>query len=428
MFKSTCQPRPSLILPDLNAIARATGLLVRQSAKFTPAAFLQTLLSSVVTGLASLNQLADCLKGHTNQAMSRQSFHERLSQNAIAFLVSVLHEIIKQRIQESATILQHSPIKRILVEDSSFQAMPKNNAATFPAHGNHHGATAGLKVDFTFDLLSGQSYAHTLHVATEQDKAIGKECLTHIQPGDLALRDMGYFSLAEFHYIQEKQAYWLTRMPLNVSAIIEENNSSTSLENTLKHSKHDVIDTEVRVGKESMKCRLIAVRAAPEAALTRRAQRRKTAQECGKTPSPQGLIRDGWHLMLTNLSPTEAKVSQLVAVYRARWAVEIQFRAWKQSLNLNKALRRKSNEHHMQALMLAAMIAHQLGTRAATHLGSTIGRAQMSYEKLYDLLAAHIIKARDLIELSNFAPDSRHIKRDKRNRKSPIVSGILALT
>ena len=42
--------------------------------------------------------------------------------------------------------------------------------------------------------------------------------------------------------------------------------------------------------------------------------------------------------MLTNLSREQADVSQLAAIYRARWAVEIQFRAWKQALNLGKAL------------------------------------------------------------------------------------------
>ena len=53
--------------------------------------------------------------------------------------------------------------------------------------------------------------------------------------------------------------------------------------------------------------------------------------------------------MLTNLGGEQADVSQLSAIYRARWAVEIQFRAWKQALNLDKALNRKSNEHHLQA-------------------------------------------------------------------------------
>ncbi|WP_424315258.1 transposase [Haloferula sp.] len=34
------------------------------------------------------------------------------------------------------------------------------------------------------------------------------------------------------------------------------------------------------------------------------------------------------------LDPTRADVSQLAQIYRARWAIEIQFRAWKQLLNL----------------------------------------------------------------------------------------------
>ena len=71
---------------------------------------------------------------------------------------------------------------------------------------------------------------------------------------------------------------------------------------------------------------------------------------------------------------------------------------------------------------------NQLGTRIAMHIASRIGRATISYEKLYDILAAHLVKARDLTELTNFDPDPRHIKRDNRNRKSPIESGITALT
>ena len=119
-------------------------------------------------------------------------------------------------------------------------------------------------------------------------------------------------------------------------------------------------------------------------------------------------------------------MSQLAAIYRARWAVEIQFRAWKQALNLGKALNRKSNEHHLQARVLAGMIAHQLGMRIAQRIVSTISHERLSYEKLYDLLAVRLIKARDLAELITFDHDLRRVVRYKRTRKSPIKSCILA--
>ena len=108
--------------------------------------------------------------------------------------------------------------------------------------------------------------------------------------------------------------------------------------------------------------------------------------------------------------------------------MEIQFRAWKQSLSLDKALNRRSNEHHMQTLVLAAMIAHQLGMRVAASMTAALGRARLSYEKLYDVLATHLVRARDLDELAAFDPDPRHVRRDKRRRKSPVESGIKALT
>ena len=64
----------------------------------------------------------------------------------------------------------------------------------------------------------------------------------------------------------------------------------------------------------------------------RREKRHKQAAACGKNPYPKGLIRDAWHMMLTNLEKPHMSVNQLAANYRARWAVEIQFRAWKQAL------------------------------------------------------------------------------------------------
>ena len=121
-------------------------------------------------------------------------------------------------------------------------------------------------------------------------------------------------------------------------------------------------------------------------------------------------------------------MSQLTAIYRARRAVEIQFRAWKQALNLGKALNRKSNEHYLQALVLVCMIAHQLGMRIGQRIGSIVGRARLSYKKLYDLLAVRLIKSRDLADFATFDPNLRYITRDKRTRKSPIESGVLAST
>ena len=57
MLKAIPADRSKLSLPDLDLIARETRLVIRKSRKFNADAFLQSLLSSVASGLASLNQI-----------------------------------------------------------------------------------------------------------------------------------------------------------------------------------------------------------------------------------------------------------------------------------------------------------------------------------------------------------------------------------
>ncbi len=424
MSKSIPVDCSELALPDLDVIASETTLVIRKSPKFSPGGFLQSLLSAVATGQGSLNQIAAELKDRVPAAMARQSMHDRFTTKSTAFLVAVICHLMEQRYKPAATALAGTGILRVVIEDASGLGFPKANAETFPAHGNHHGKTAGVKIDLAYDLLSQTIISHSLEAATTQDKTIGKEVIVEIGPGDLVLRDMGYFSLNEFGEIELRGAWWLTRLPLTTGVLLD---NGKALEIRLNSRKQDVLDLEVSVGEVGKKCRLIAVRADGKVARARRDERRKKAEQSGKKPCRKGLIRDGWHLMLTNLKKEEMKISQLVAVYRARWAVEIQFRAWKQALNLNKALNRKSNEHHMQGLVIAGMIAHQLGMKIAGVLIGQVGRAWLSYERLYDILALYLIKLSDFANLVNFSPDLRHISRGKDAAQSPIESGIVAL-
>ena len=414
-----------LILPNLDLIASETELVIRKSRKFTPDGFLQSLLSSVVTGLASLNQIAGNLKDRVDAAMAPQSMHERFTHKSTAFLLATHNALIEQRYALSRPALENSKIKRLVVEDASGVSMPKSNAQTFPAHGNHHGPTAGVKINFAYDLLRGEAISHSLVQATTQDKVIGRELLIEVQKNDFVLRDMGYFILAEFTAIEELGAWWLTRLPLTTNVFLEDGDA---LEKHLSSSKGPTLELGVTVGEEGKAARLVAIRASTQITESRRRERRKKAKEQGKTASQKALIRDGWHLMLTNLPESEASVVQLAEIYRARWAVEIQFRGWKQSLSLEKALNRKSNKHHLEALVLAGMIAHQLGLKMAQLLIGKIGRAKLSDEKLYDLLATLLIKSPSFTLLSDFSPDHRHITRAKRRRKSPVETGLQSLT
>jgi hypothetical protein len=419
--------RPLITLPDFDQIAKETGFFTRDSSKMDASKFVQTLISAAVSGKASYNQIASDLGNKTGNPMSRQAMAERFENDACPSFMTAVHlRIMEAHFQPATATLKGSKIKRLVVEDSSGQAMPKSNAHDFPAHGNGHGQTAGVKIDFAYDFLSGEVLSHTLNRATEQDKTIGKETLVSIRKGDLVLRDMGYFSLSEFTYIEQLGASWLTRLPLSVGVCLE---NGTPLEKLLKKSaKTGVIDRIVEVGSEKTKCRLVAIRAEEKVGNRRRRTRRQEAKKKGKVPCPKGLVRDGWHIMLTNLDGEEFCANQLASIYRVRWGIEIQFRAWKQSTNLEAALNRTTRENHMIVLVLGAMIAHLLGMCIGRIYTSEIGLHRLSFEKLYDVLATHHLQARCCEDILDFRADLRHVSRDKRRREIPFTAGLVALT
>jgi hypothetical protein len=417
--------RSNFTLPDFHQIAIDSGFIVRESPKMVASKFIQAVIGAAISGRGSYNQIAADLGTRTGRPMSRQAMEERFEKTACVNFMTASHEaILEAQLAPVAEVAKCSPVKRIIAEDSSGQALPKSNSEHFPAHGNHHGATAGVKVDFSYDLLAGSVVTHSLHGGTEQDKSIGREAVTTLQNGDLSLRDMGYFCLSEFTYIESVGAYWLTRLPLNVGVCLE---NGKEIEKHLKNAKGNIVDLTVIAGSEGKKCRLVAIRADKQVAEKRKRTRRQEAEKKGKTPSEKGRIRDGWHIMLTNLNSSEFSAIDLASIYRIRWGVEIQFRAWKQSTNLSAALNRKSKENHMTVLLLGAMIAHLLGMAIGRLFAREFGIERLSYEKLFDLLASHHATANCVEDILSFRTDPRHISRDKRCREIPFVLGLEAL-
>lgn len=63
---------------------------------FSPAGFLQSLLRSVASGLASWNQIAGDLKARTHPGMARQSLFQRFDIRSSAFLMAALYDLMQQ--------------------------------------------------------------------------------------------------------------------------------------------------------------------------------------------------------------------------------------------------------------------------------------------------------------------------------------------
>ena len=119
-------------MPNLDLLATQTRLVIRKSSKLSPGGFLQLLLRSVATGMASLNQIAGDLKDRVAAPMLRQSLHERFDIRSTAFLMAVLGDLMAQRFKPAAGALESTAIRRIIIEDASGQVRPSPTRGTFP--------------------------------------------------------------------------------------------------------------------------------------------------------------------------------------------------------------------------------------------------------------------------------------------------------
>ena len=402
------------VFSRFESLARKTELIVRKSAKFSADGFVLGIFKSVLTGRASFNQLAMNMGQSEDKAMTRQALHKRVDRSAVAFMMQATGHAIKERWDDKSLVVTKR-FNRVLIEDSSQSKTDKRNAEDFPGHGNDKGKTAGCKIDLTFDLLTGEPISEALHLATEQDREIGKDLVDLVKPFDLILRDMGYFSLGEFSRIELSDAFWLSRLPVSVKAC---DGQGRKLETILRTTKVREIDCNMRIGDIHHPARLIAVRVTPEVARERRRQRREQARKLGKQPNQDMLTRDAWHIIITNVDAVLMKTEEVFRLYSTRWQIEIVFRAWKQSGQLMKALARRSNPFHLQSLMYGAMLLLILTMKTASLLHKRFNHVELSIEKIAQDLAAYILTLLSLDRFGDYNPDPRHIQTDKRSRKS----------
>lgn len=406
----------------LHFLATQSSFIVHQSRKFSAQGFLLTLFKAVLNGKASFNQMAHRLGNFEPLTMSKQAFWKRLNSKAIAFLLEALATCLQLKILDRSKVGSslRGRFSRILVEDSTSHRLHHSNSDHSPGHGNGRSKTALLKVDVTLDLINGACVQSALHGGTEQDKEIGKDLVDLVKKGDLVLRDMGYFIIAEFILIAKLLASWLSRVPANV---IMTTLSGEHIEKALQACNNNLWDGEILLGKkEKLRCRLIAVKASCELARRHLKEARERAASQGRTLTKAQRERCHWHLIVTNLSVNELSAQEAGELYRCRWKIEILFRAWKQGMNIGPALNRRSNALHHQALVLAAMIYQVLTVILSILFESLVKKREaVSIEKVFDVMSEHVLGLQSLTDFFSLRPNHRHIRMDPHNKRESLA-------
>jgi hypothetical protein len=164
-----------------------------------------------------------------------------------------------------------------------------------------------------------------------------------VRPGDLLIGDRVYAHRPGLAHVVAGGGDFVVRMSWHNLPLEAPNGETFDLFGALRSLKSDEVgEFDVCLAPDehrSLKatpCRLIAVRKPPEA--TQEAQERLKAEAKRKKRQldPRTLEACGYFLVVTSLANTVFNAQQVLALYRLRWQIELEFKRLKSLLNLDQ--------------------------------------------------------------------------------------------
>jgi hypothetical protein len=327
------QIRTQLVQLDAQTLARQCGFLKRKARKISMTDFLLALVALSAEAVLSLERIAAVIGLVARVSYTKQALHKRLTAPIEKLLAQVATVLFGQLSQGLRTQDLFNPFRRVLLHDSTVEALPARLALLFPGSGNQsHTPSASLRIQFVTDLRRASLVQCSLSAYTRNDQAAAPDILAVAQAGDLILRDLGYFACAVLTALGLRGAYFLSRYKHGVG-VRDLAGQPLDLEGELR--TYDRLDREVLLGVEQMRVRLVAL-PVPESVANARRRKALAPRDSRKHPSRTHLFLMGWNLFVTNVGRSLWPAQALAPLYRLRWRIEMIFKAWKSHLNLRE--------------------------------------------------------------------------------------------
>ena len=317
---------------DLQGLARQCGFLQRLPRKIPILDFVLALVALSAETSLSLERVAAVIALAAGVTYSKQALHQRLGGKLELFLAQVGASLFNQI---SLPVQQRGwfkPFQRVLLHDSTVQSLPKHLAHAFPGSANQKRRFAAVKLQFVCDLLHSQVLHLSLSGFRRNDQSASPDILKLIKPGDLIIRDLGYFVLKVLEQIHLLGAFFLSRFRHGVS-VCDQSGQPLDLARLLRPGQS--LDQQVLLGTERVAARLVAY-PVPEALANERRRKAKANRDRRTTPSADKLYLLGWNIFVTNVPSAVWPMAALQPIYRLRWRIEIIFKAWKSHLRLRE--------------------------------------------------------------------------------------------
>ena len=337
----------------LDKIARETGFFRRAPRKTDAALWLRAvcLLSSLpARSYRTLAWMVGLIDGSTH---SKQSASKRVNAEFERYLKEVLGRVCADMAGPGC---RADPVlaafKRVVVQDSTVVPLSARLADRFPGAANQTGkASAGVRVQAFFDLLSESCLAFSVSAFTRNDQKASADILELARRGDLVVRDLGYSSIAVFKRLKDVGADLLNRLRCDTNVYDADGGRIDLLEQL---ERHGTIDRTVLIGEAKLPLRLIAI-PLPEAVAAERRRKAKANRDRRLKHSKKRMRLLGWQILITTVPTERLGAEDAAKIYGLRWRIETLFKAWKSHFDFGSVPARASSDF-VAVLVLASLL------------------------------------------------------------------------
>lgn len=305
--------------------------LIRRRRRLRGSAFVQGL---VFTWLHDPQATCEELAAGVAEAgspLAVSALHERFTPQAADCLRLVLEQAARQLLAaDPATAAALDAFTDVCLDDASLLPLPAALATLWPACGGRNSAqdAAAVKLYVRLSLRFGALHYLQLLPARTADQGAPLQSLP-LLPGGLRVADLGFFDLDALGQLHRQGCYFLSKIQIGTLLADAGRDFAPLLVHLWRHGGR-TLDKPVQLGKhQRLAVRLLAVRL-PKALVQRRRKRvRAEARRKGRPPSAQALELCRWLVLVTNAPAAKLSLSAALALYRARWQIELLFKLWK---------------------------------------------------------------------------------------------------
>lgn len=378
----------------VDKLARESNFVQRSTNKLNPTAFLLLLVVEMLkNSCLNLTSMVDTIARMPGGVrITAQALALRL-QNAYAvrFLKRCYSRVLANRLQGTAEYCEQKGIlsrfTNVYIEDSSYSNLHKKTKEMFKGVGGCAGK-AGYKIHLIWNLTISNIHSLLVSGGCVTDQSQAGNIVSSLQFGDLVVRDLGYFSIPVFRAIQEKEAYFVSRMKRGVAIYTLDGEPIGNIGKFLdKHLKNtSTAEIEVLIGKvEKLKVRLIAHRVPDNVYNQRMRAARKTATKNGYSVTKLAKAWNRYTIFITNAPESKLYANELATVYRARWEIELIFKGWKSLLHID--IIKGESEQRVQCIILSRLIAVIMLSTLYSHISRIVYETTSRHLSLYKFIS-----------------------------------------